>query len=574
MLFTIEVNNKQIKALKGETILSALNRNGISVPTLCYMPKLSPTGACRMCVVEIEGKSDLIPSCSFPVEEWMKIRTHSPRVIKARKTLVELLLANHPDDCLYCVRNTNCELQKLASEHNVRERRFHGRKSVLKLDQSCAAIVRDPSKCVLCGRCVRVCSEIIGVSTFEFTNKGIDTAVGTTYGKPLNLSNCITCGQCILECPTGALYEKESFSLLQETLHNTEIYPVIQCSPSVSVAIAEEYGIKAGKDFQGLLFAALRKIGFRKVYDTGFGNDINALNVATELADRIRNNEKLPMFNSCCPAWVKYAEQYLPELLPQLSQQRSPQQLMGRLIKQNLFTANSISPEKIFSVSVMPCTAKKFEAQRQEMTFNSVSDVDMVLTTRELAKLFRLNGIDFTAGESELADSPFGIKSTASRLYGISGGVAESVLRSLHFQLTGIEMPQVKVPKIRGLKARKDVRIQMGDFEVGVIAVSTVIQLQQVLKEIESGKSVYHLIEVMACPGGCINGGGQPFTKDENALTARMKAIYDSDEKDSVKSAHKNPGINEAMRLIIKELEGNETHNKFVATFEKRSVLL
>jgi NADH-quinone oxidoreductase subunit G/NADP-reducing hydrogenase subunit HndD len=574
MIFNIDVNNKQIKARKGETILSALNRNGINVPTLCYMPKLSPTGACRMCVVEIEGKPDLIPSCSHQVEEWMKISTHSPRVIKARKTLVELLLANHPDDCLYCVRNNNCELQRLATEHNVRERRYHGSKNKLKLDQSCPAIVRDPSKCVFCGRCVRVCSEIIGVSTFEFTHRGIDTAVGTTYGKPLNLSNCITCGQCVMECPTGALHEKESFSLLQEALYNKDLYPVIQCSPTVSLAIAEEFGIKAGKDFQGLLFSGLRKIGFRKVYDTGMGIDINTINVANELAERIKNNDKLPLFTSCCPAWIKYAEQYYPDLLPHLSKQRSPQQLLGRMIKQHLANTMSLKPDKIFSVAVMPCTSKKFEAQREEMIFNNSSDVDLVLTTRELAKLFRLNGIDLTNGEAEHADAPFAIKSSASRLYGTSGGVAETIIRTLHHQLTGQDLSQNKISKLRGIKPRKDLKVQLGEHEIGIVAVSTMVQLEQLMREINSGKTACHLIEVMACPGGCVNGGGQPFTRDENVVPSRVKTIYDADEKESVKSAHKNPALNETILQLLKQLDQASEGGKFIANFEKRTVLL
>lgn len=387
MIFDIEVNNKIIKARKGETILSALNRNGIKVPTLCFMEDLLPTGACRICVVEVEGQDNLVPSCAQPVEEWMKIKTHSPKVIKARKTIVELLLSNHPDDCLYCERNGNCELQKLSIELNVLERRISGRKGNQKADRSGSSMVRDPKKCILCGRCVRVCEEIVGVTAIDFIKRGNHCEITTSFEKGINLSSCINCGQCIMVCPTGALYERDHLPEIVDSLNNPSKHVVIQYSPTISVSLAEEFGVKAGKDINGMLNAALRKIGFNKVFDCSFGADINTIEAANQLVDRIKTNQKLPMFSSCCPAWVKYAEQTHPELIPNLSTTKSPQQMMGALIKSYYAENHDIAPENIYTVAVMPCIAKKFEAQREEMTHKGITDVDAVLTTRELARL-------------------------------------------------------------------------------------------------------------------------------------------------------------------------------------------
>lgn len=324
MIFDIEVNNKIIKAKKGETILSALSRNGIKVPTLCFMEDLLPTGACRICVVEVEGQDNLVPSCAQPVEEWMKIKTHSPKVIKARKTIVELLLSNHPDDCLYCERNGNCELQKLAIQLNVLERRISGKKGNQKADRSGSSMVRDPKKCILCGRCVRVCEEIVGVTAIDFIKRGNQCEITPSFKKGINLSSCINCGQCIMVCPTGALYERDHLPEIIDSLNNPAKHVVIQYSPTISVSLAEEFGVKSGKDINGMLNAALRKIGFNRIFDTSFAADINTMEVANQLVARVKENQNLPMFSSCCPAWVKYVEQTHPELIPNLSTTKSP----------------------------------------------------------------------------------------------------------------------------------------------------------------------------------------------------------------------------------------------------------
>jgi iron-only hydrogenase group A len=574
MTFDIEVNNTSLKAKQGETILQALSRNGIKVPTLCFMDGFTPTGACRMCVVEVEGMADLAPACSHPVEEWMKIKTHSPKVIKARKTIVELLLSNHPDDCLYCVRNGNCELQKLAEELDVRERRFSGKKNKFNTDPSSSSIVRDPEKCILCGRCVRVCEEIIGVSTLDFIRRGNQTFIATAIDRPLNLSNCITCGQCLMVCPTGALIEKTHFPELQESLHNPKLHVLIHYSPTVSVTIAEEFGLKAGKDINGLLNAALRKIGFQKVFDTSFAADLNTIESVDEFIKRIEAGENLPMFSSCCPSWVKYIEQYNPGMLNQMSSCKSPQQMMGAMIKSHYAQSKGIAPETIYSVSVMPCTAKKFEAQRDEMTHKGITDVDAVLTTRELARLIRLNGVDIYHNEPELPDMPMGTRSSAGKLFGASGGVTESFIRTLHFRITGKEMPHFKLPEARQGKGRKEFKYKIGSKEFGFGIVSGMANVKDLLTEIEAGKNDVHFVEVMACPGGCVNGGGQPIPAEPASVKARTKALYEIDEKESIKAAHKNPMVADLYQAFLHEPGSDICKSLLYTAYRKREVIL
>ena len=401
MVFNLEVNNRIIQAKKGETILSVLRRNGIQVPTLCNMKEFTPTGACRMCVIEMEGVENLLPSCSIVVEDFMKIKTHSPRVLRARKTIVELLLSNHPDDCLYCERNGNCELQKLAEDLNIRERRIPGRKTLFKIDKSGSSIVRDPAKCILCGRCVRVCEEVQNIATLDFIYRGSRLAISPAMSKSLNFSNCISCGQCIIVCPTGAITEKVQFSELDHSLHDIKKKVIAQFSPTVSVSIAEEFGLRPGKDVNGLINAALRKIGFNKVFDTSFGADLMVVEQAEEFLQRLEKNENLPFITGCCPSWISFAEQSAPDILKNVTSLKSPQQISGTLIKTWVSEKYAIPPEDVYSVSFMPCTSKKMEAQRAEMTTKGYPDVDTVLTTRELVRLIRLNGIDMLSLEPE-----------------------------------------------------------------------------------------------------------------------------------------------------------------------------
>lgn len=574
MLIEIDVNNKKIQAKKGETILETLNRNGIKVPTLCRMEGFSPTGACRMCVVEVEGKPSLIPSCSYLVEESMIIRTHSPRVIQSRKMLVELLLSNHPDDCLYCASNGKCELQDLAVELNVRERRISGEKIKAKLDQSSPGIVKDSAKCVLCGRCIRVCEEVIGVSTFDFYKRGNKTAITTSMNKDLNFSNCINCGQCIQVCPTGALSEKTNFDIVLQMLNNKDITVVAQYSPSISVSLSDELGLRQGKDVNGILNAVLKRIGFTKVFATAFAADLAICEQSAELADRIVNDENLPMISSCCPGWIKHMEQSHPDMIDLVSTTKSPQQIMGALVKSYFAQKEKIPTEKIFSVSIMPCTAKKFEAQREEMTHKGISDIDAVLTTRELLKLIKLFGVDVHSIDEEMPDSPFNTKSSAGKMVAVSGGLAESIVRTLNYKLTGKELSDLKITKLRGFKDLREYFIKIGKQQIGFAVVNGLKSANKLISEIRDGKSDIHFVEIMACPGGCVNGGGQPTCNDAKILKNRSKQIYDMDDKEAIRVAHKNSKVISLYDEFLGEVLSEKCIKQLHTNYTKREVLL
>jgi iron-only hydrogenase group A len=574
MQFNIEVNNRVIEARKGETILSALNRNGIKVPTLCNMKDLSPTGACRICVVEIEGKDNLVTSCSYPVEESMKIKTHSSRVVKARKTLVELLLSNHPDDCLYCERNGCCELQDLAVDLNIRERRISGKKNRYKLDLSSPSIVRDPAKCILCGRCVRVCDEIQSVSTLEFINRGSKTLIGTTMARDLNFSSCINCGRCVMVCPTGALHEHSYMDEILDSLNNPSLNVVVQYGPAVSVSLAEEFGLKAGKDINGVINAALRVIGFKYIFDTAFAADLAVMETVETIANKLESNEGFPLISSCCPSWIKYAEQFYPEVLPNISSCKSPQQMLGSIIKSYFAPDQGLNPNTIYSVAIMPCLAKKFEAQREEMTHKAISDVDLVLTTRELSRLIKLYGIDIHNIESQSADSPFGMRSSSGKLFGTSGGTTEAIIRTLHYKITGKELSSVKSQEFRTVSGIKEISIKIEGKDFKVILVNGFSGIEKLMVGVINKTIDAHFIEIMACPGGCVNGGGQPFKSADKEIKARIRTLYDIDEMDSLKVSHKNPLVIDLYEKFLEKPGSEKAKQQLHTCYTKRDVLL
>jgi iron-only hydrogenase group A len=570
----IEVNNRNIETNPGETILTALKRAGIKVPTLCHMEGLPPSGACRMCVVEVEGARGLLPSCAYPVQDGMKIKTHSPRAIRARKTIIELLLADHPDDCLYCVRNKTCDLQDLAEELGVRERRFVGAKGAGRMDVSSPSIVRDPDKCILCGKCVRVCEEVQGVSAIDFIGRGGRAKIGTAFDEGLNVSSCVYCGQCILVCPTGALREKSSLKEVISAIQNPAKTVVVQHAPSVSVTLGEEFGLKPGLDVSGLLNAALRRLGFDMVFDTSFSADLTVMEEAAELVQRIRDGGPLPMMTSCSPGWIKYVEQNDPDMLGRLSTCKSPQQMLGALIKSLFAGRRGIAAENIFSVSIMPCTAKKFEAERPELSAGGIQDVDAVLTTRELARIIRMRGLDLKNMSPEGGDTPFGERSSAGRLFGATGGVMEAALRTAHFMLTGRDMEELKVQQVRGLDGIKEARVLIGELELGVAVASGLGNARKLLDQIRAGRKDLHFIEVMTCPGGCIAGGGQPLSINPDRIKARMRALYDIDRDSAVRTSHGNKEIQKLYREFLGAPLGEKSHGLLHTHYHHRKEVL
>jgi len=572
-MIKIEVNSRTVEARKGDTILSALKNCGIHVPTICSMAELSPTGACRMCVVEVEGFEKLVPACSFPVSEWMKIKTHSPRVLKARKTNVELLLSNHPDDCLYCERNGNCELQQLAEDLNVRERHIQGSRRGLKKDHSGKGIVRDPEKCILCSRCVRVCEEIIGVSTLDFINRGSKLMINTAMSNPIGFSNCIDCGQCVIDCPTGALTEKTEFHLLDSVIHDADKVALIQYTPAVSVSLAEEFGLKSKTDVMGVLNAALRKIGFDYVFDTSFGGDVVIMEQAADFVERTEKKQNLPMITASCPSFVKYIEQFRPDLIPNLSSVKSPQQVVGRLIKSWFTKLNHIAPDNVFSVLVSTCTAAKYEAHSGDNDLQGKADIDAVLTTRELIRLIKMNGIDMHTLEPEPADGPFHATTSAGKLFAVSGGEAEATLRTVHHLMEKKEMPDLRMYRSKGIKNVREANVEIGKQEIKVAAVSGLRNAMTLLDEIASGKRTYDLLEIMVCPDGCVGGGGQPIPLLENDLKARAKLIYDIDKKESLNAAHKNPAVRKMYAEFAQAPWSEESRILLHREFHEKKVL-
>lgn len=570
---TIEVNGKNIEAKDGETILTALNRAGITVPTLCHMEGLKPSGACRICVVKDKGRGGLTPACSYPVEEGMKIDTHSPCAVKARKTIIELLLANHPDDCLYCERNDNCDLSRLAVEYGVRERRFTGSRTKHALDVSSPSIVRDPEKCILCGKCVRMCEEIQGVSAIDFNGRGSSTTVGCAFDEGMNVSSCINCGQCIMVCPTGALREKSHLMEVTEALRDPEKIVVVQHAPSISVTLAEEFGLNPGLDVAGTMTAALRRLGFDRVFDTSFSADLTIMEEASELVHRINNGGPLPMMTSCSPGWIKYVEQYYPELTANLSTCKSPQQMLGAVIKNVYASREGIDPAKIFNVAVMPCTAKKFEARRPELGVDGHADIDAVLTTRELGRLIKSFGLSLDNLEPEAPDTPFGTRSTAGKMFGAAGGVMEAALRTAHYFLTGKEMDNLKVPALRGLTGVKEASVTIDGLDIGVAAVSGLGNAKKLLDEIKAGRNDIHFIEVMTCPGGCIAGGGQPIGTDLDAVRSRMQAIYNIDQREKVRTSHGNTMVHALYDSYLEKPLSEKSHHLLHTHYAQREVL-
>ncbi|MFZ2323994.1 MAG: NADH-dependent [FeFe] hydrogenase, group A6 [Ignavibacteriaceae bacterium] len=570
----LTINGIRVNAEEGMTILDAAKSVGISIPTLCHLKNLFPSGACRICSVEVVGFRGLTPSCAYPVSEGMAVDTDSPRVRRARKTIVELLVENHPQDCLVCVRNKNCELQDLSEQYGVREHRYVGETKCHAIDISSASMERDPAKCILCGRCVRVCHEVQKVGAIDFTKRGFSSIVTTPYNKGLNVSDCILCGQCILVCPTAALREKSSVKEVANAIYSKKKYCIAQIAPAVRASLGEEYNMPLGTDVTGLLVTGLRRLGFKKVFDTNFAADLTIMEEATELISRVQNGGSLPMFTSCCPGWVKYVEMNRPEILDHVSSCKSPHEMEGAVLKTYYAKKMGIDPKDIYVVSIMPCTVKKYESDRAELSEQSMPDVDAVLTTRELVRFFRIAGIDFNDLPESDFDNPLGESTGAAAIFGTSGGVMEAALRTAYFKMTGTELQHLEFDEIRGTGGVKEATIKISDINVNVAVVNGIGNVDPVLDEVQNGTSKYHFIEVMACPGGCINGGGQPIHQKPEKVMKRIKTLYQIDEKARNRRSHENESVKILYKEFFDEPNSHKAHEILhTEYFDKKKIL-
>ena len=550
-MLNVKVNGIAVSVPKGATILEAARAAGVEIPTLCFMKEKNEIGACRICVVEATGARGLVTACVYPVTEGMEIQTNTAKVREARKTTLELILSTHDKNCLSCARSTNCELQKLCLEYGVDSNAFGGFKPEYELDYSTPHLVRDNNKCILCRRCVAVCNEQF-VSVIGANNRGIDTCIGQAFNLDLNSTPCISCGQCTAVCPTGALVERDDTDKVWAALSDPTKHVVVQTAPSIRATLGECFDMPIGTNVEGKMVAALRRLGFEKVFDTNTAADFTIVEEATELLDRVKNGGKLPMITSCSPGWVKFCELYYPDFLAHLSSCKSPQQMGGALIKTYWAEKMGYDPKDIFVVSIMPCTAKKFEVGRDDMSAagNGIADVDVALTTRELARMIGRAGLKFTALPDEEFDTPLGLDTGAAVIFGATGGVMEAALRTANDVLTGKDNKELVFAEVRGTDGLKEATYNIAGMDIKVCVASGAANAKKVMDKIASGEADWTFVEIMGCPGGCVNGGGQPiqpqYIRDTVDLKAvRAKALYDQDEAMEMRKSHLNPIIKE-----------------------------
>ncbi|OGH99104.1 MAG: ferredoxin [Candidatus Melainabacteria bacterium GWF2_32_7] len=565
------INGHEIEALKGSTILEAAKSAGINIPTLCYLANVSVSGACRMCVVEVDGARNLVPSCAYPIAEGMKIETHSPRVVQARKIILELLIANHPKDCLKCDKSGNCQLQSLAEEYEIRDIPFTGKVRTNLPDLASPSIERDPDKCILCGKCVKVCEEIQAVNAIDFSRRGFDTIVTPAFNRSMHEAVCVNCGQCIMVCPTGALREKSNINVVKEALNDPEKYVVVQTAPAIRVTIGEAMGMDPGAISTGRMVTSLKRLGFDKVFDTDLAADLTIMEEGSELVHRITNSGVLPMMTSCSPGWIKFIEHFYPSLIPNLSSCKSPHQMLGATIKSYYAKKQGLDPKSIYVVSIMPCTAKKFESQRSEMEVEGFADVDAVLTTRELVKMLKSSGIDFSSLEEAEFDNPLGTASGAGDIFASSGGVMEAALRSAYFLITGEELENIDFHAVRGVEGMKEATIPVKGMDVKIAVINSLGQARKLMDKIEKGEVDYHFIEVMTCPGGCIAGGGQPLNTDIERIKARLKSIYAIDANKKLRLSHHNPDVQQLYKEFFQKPLSEVSHKYLHTHYKERS---
>ena len=576
-MVNLKINNIDVSVPAGSTILQAAKSANIEIPTLCYMKEINEIGACRICVVEVKGARSLVASCVYPVNEGMEVFTSTPRVMKARRMTLELLLSNHNRKCLSCIRSGSCELQSLCNEYGVdNDGKYDGAKTESEIDDSAAHMYRDNSKCILCRRCIAVCEKNQAVSVIGANERGFATHVGSPFEALLDETSCVSCGQCIVNCPTGALSEKDSTGKVWEALSDDSKHVIVQTAPAVRAAIAEEFGNPIGTDGEGKMVAALRRLGFDGVYDTDIAADLTIIEEANELVERIQNGGKLPMITSCSPGWIKYCEYNFPDLLDNLSTCKSPQQMFGALAKTWYADKMGIDPKDIYVVSVMPCTAKKFEIGREDQAAAGVPDVDAVITTRELARMIKRAGINFNGLADEKFDMPLGSSTGAGVIFGATGGVMEAALRTAVETITGKELPNLEFTEVRGMEGIKEASYEVGGLTVKVAVASGLANAKELMKKVRKGEVDYQFIEIMACPGGCVNGGGQPVVAAsvrnfEDVRGKRAAVLYNIDKNMPLRKSHENPVLKEAYAEYFEKPGSHKAHKAFHTTYVKRN---
>ena len=574
----LKINGLEVSAPAGSTILEAAHLAGIRIPTLCYLKEINEIGACRMCVVEVKGAKNLVAACVYPINEGMEVWTNTPRLIKSRRRTLQLLLSNHDKKCLSCVRSGNCELQQLCREYGVDdEDYFQGESNHYELDTSAAHMIRDNNKCILCRRCVAVCEKTQGIGVIGPNNRGFATFIGSAFDMGLGQTSCVSCGQCIAVCPTGALYEKDYTDQILEAIADPDKYVVVQTAPSVRAGLGEEFGYPMGTDVEGKMAAALRRIGFDKVFDTDWAADLTIMEEATELLQRIQNGGVLPLITSCSPGWIKYCEHYFPDMTENLSSCKSPQQMFGAMLKTYFAEKEGIDPAKIVSVSVMPCTAKKFEIGREDQNAAGVPDVDIAITTRELARLIRRCGISFTDLPDEKFDDPMGESTGAAVIFGATGGVMEAALRTAVETLTGEELAKLDFTDVRGTEGVKEASYNVAGMDIRVAVASGLANARTLLNKVKSGEVQYNFIEIMGCPGGCVNGGGQPQVSGEvrnftDVRAIRAGVLYRNDEAKAIRKSHENPAIKKLYEEYLGEPGSHKAHEYLHTTYVKRTI--
>lgn len=575
-LISLTIDGVQVEVAPGTTVLEAARQAGIRIPTLCYLKDINEIGACRMCVVDT-GARALQAACVLPVAPNMKVRTNTPAVREARKMNLELLLSAHDKRCLSCIRSTNCELQAMCREYGVEdEDAFKGSRVNYKIDDSSPSLVRDPNKCILCRRCIAVCDKVQNVGVIGMVHRGFNSVIQPAFGHTLADSTCIYCGQCVNACPCGALTEKDDTAKVWDALNDPDKFVVVQPAPAVRAALGEEFGMPMGKSVTGKLATALHRLGFDKVFDTDFGADLTIMEEAYELIDRVKNGGVLPMITSCSPGWIKYCEEFYPEFIPNLSSCKSPHEMLGAVIKSYFAEKNGIDPKNIVTVSVMPCIAKKFEASRPELGRDGMADVDVVITTRELARMIKQAGISFSMLPDGDFDDVLGYSTGAGVIFGATGGVMEAALRTAYEVITGQTLADVNFTEVRGIAEVKEATIMIGDMPLSVAVANSTGAASKLLDRVKAGSANYAFIEIMACPGGCVNGGGQPIVSPEKRLAGdprvlRAKALYDEDAGKPLRKSHENPSIKKIYAEYLEVPNSHLAHELLHTTYAKRA---